>query len=101
MSTKTNVISLNAVRAVRQTENALLDYQARLFSMDKVELLEEMVNFQKERTQIGELTLDLILRGKHLFKLLEENAETEELRILTRSYRRHLEHELSAKNYSA
>lgn len=96
MSTRTNIISFQsfqAAKALRQNEQNLLDYQARLLSMDKVELLDEMVNFQKERTQRGQLTLDLVLKGRHLFKLLEENAETEELRTLTRSYRRHLDHE--------
>ena len=63
--------------------------------MDKVELLEEMVRFQEERTQVGELSLSMMVRGRHLFKALEENAETQELKILTRSYRRHLDCELA------
>jgi hypothetical protein len=63
--------------------------------MDKLELLEEMVRFQQERSSLGELTPSLMVRGKVLFKALEQNAETQELRLLTRSYRRHLEYELT------
>ena len=38
----------------------------------------------------------MMVRGQVLFKALEESAETQELRLLTRSYRRHLEFELTA-----
>jgi hypothetical protein len=88
------IVSLNAVRELRQTDE--LAYRAQILTMDKLTLLEEMVKFQEERSRIGELTPEMIVRGKVLFRALEESAETEELRILTRSYRRHLEHEMSA-----
>ena len=89
------VVSLKAVRDVRDAEAEDLAYRAMIQSMDKLELLEEMVRFQEERSRIGHLSLQMMLRGKHLFKALEESAETQELRILTRSYRRHLEHEMT------
>ncbi len=63
--------------------------------MDKVNLLDEMVRFQEERSQKGHLTPQMMMRGKHLFRALERTAETQELKILTRSYRRHLEYELA------
>jgi hypothetical protein len=91
-----NVVSLNAARTIRMTEQEDLAYQARILGMDKLELLEEMIRFQEERSRVGRLTVVMMLRGKLLFKALEENAETRELRLLTRSYRRHLEHELAA-----
>ena len=56
-----------------------------------------MVSFQQERTRKGELTLEMMARGKYLFKALEERAETRELQLLAESYRRHLEHEMSLK----
>ena len=69
-------------------------YRARILIMEKAQLLEEMVTFQQERSRKGRLTRSMMVRGKHLFKALELRAETHELRILARSYRRHLEFEL-------
>ena len=86
---------LDAARKLKEAENDDLAYRARILVMDKLELLEEMVRFQEERSRIGELTLPMMIRGKVLFKALEETAETQELKLLTRSYRRHLEFELS------
>ena len=63
--------------------------------MSKVELLNEMVVFQEERAKKGHLSLDMMIRGKILFKALEETAETQALQILTRSYRRHLDYEMT------
>ena len=54
-----------------------------------------MVRFQEERSKMGHLTLQMMTQGKHLFKALERTAETQELKILTRSYRRHLEYEIA------
>jgi hypothetical protein len=92
----TNVISLRAFRALKDSEGEELAYRARILSMSKVELLEEMVTFQEERKEIGHLSPEMMIRGKHLFRALEETADTQELKILSRSYRRHLEHELAA-----
>ncbi len=88
------VIPLFAAREIKKTQEEDLAYQAKILAMDKLELLEEMVRFQEERTRIGHLTPSLMIRGQSLFKALEEKAETHELRTLTRSYRRHLDHEL-------
>ncbi len=89
-----NVVSLNAIRELKDAANEEMAYQALILSMDKLELLEEMVRFQEERSRLGHLTPRMMTRGKHLFKALEETAETQELRILTRSYRKHLDYEL-------
>ena len=93
------VISIFESRKARERppkyNEAELAYRARIIGMDKLTLLQEMVNFQEERAQTGELTVDMMIRGKYLFNQLEIRAETEELRILARSYRRHLEHELA------
>lgn len=62
--------------------------------MNKIELLEEMVRFQEERTSKGGLNLTMMVRGKILFRALELHAETQELKLLASSYRRHLEHEI-------
>ena len=92
---KNNIVSLNAVREVKQMEQDDQAYHAMILTMEKLELLDEMVRFQQERTQLGYLTPKMMIRGKLLFRALETSAETRELRALTGSYRRHLEHELA------
>jgi hypothetical protein len=89
-----NVVSLKAARDIKDAESEDHAYRAMILSMDKLELLEEMVRFQEERSAMGSLTLAMMIKGRHLFKALEETAETQELKILTRSYRRHLDFEL-------
>jgi len=91
-----NVISLRDFKVLRDTDNEELAYHARILSMSKVELLEEMVRFQEERKSIGTLTPTLMQKGRHLFRALEECADSQELKILSRSYRRHLDHEIAA-----
>lgn len=95
MSQTAKVISLHAVREVRTQALQDPEYHARILGMDKLELLEEMVRYQEERSATGVLTTSLMIRGKLLFKALEEHAETQELKLLTKSYRRHLEHEMA------
>jgi hypothetical protein len=95
MSKPNNVISLQSARNLKELQSGDLEYQAMILGMDKLELLEEMVRFQEERTRVGYLTLNMMLRGKFLFKALEQSAETKELRLLTGSYRRHLEAEIT------
>jgi hypothetical protein len=69
-------------------------YQIIINRMNKMELLEEMVRFQEERSKKENLSLTMMVRGKILFRALELMAETDELRLLASSYRRHLEHEI-------
>lgn len=90
------VVSLRGYKAMKEQDDHDLAYRAKILSMSKVELLEEMVYFQERRRDAGHLTLQMMLEGRHLFKALEEAADTEELRILSRSYRNHLEYEIAA-----
>ncbi len=95
MSNQTsNVVSILALKKIKSSHYEDSAYEARVLGMDKFQLLEEMVRFQEERSQLGELTPSMMVRGKVLFKSLEDTAETRELRLLTRAYRRHLECEL-------
>lgn len=91
-----NVVSLKVVREIKKVEVGDPSYEKRVLRMDKLELLEEMMHFQEERSTLGHLTVNMMIRGQILFKALEENAETEELRSLARTYRRHLKCELDA-----
>ncbi len=90
----TPLISLDAVRKLRESDPADQEYRARILVMDKLELLEEMVRFQEERSRLGHLVPEMMVRGQVLFKALEDQASTRELQMLARSYRRHLDHEL-------
>ena len=63
-------------------------------NMDKIELLEEMIRYQDEQSSSEEPNLKFMLRGRYLFNELEKRAETQELRTLSRSYRRHLDQEI-------
>lgn len=91
-----NITSLKLFKETKEAESEEFAYRAMILSMDKLDLLAEMVRFQEERSRRGSLSIGMMLQGKHLFKALEENAETQELRLLTRSYRRHLEYEIAA-----
>ncbi len=91
-----NVISLRSYKALRETDAEDLAYRARILSMSKVELLEEMVRFQEERKSHATLPVSLMQRGRYLFQALEDSADSQELKILSRSYRRHLDYELAA-----
>lgn len=90
----TKVVQLDAYRKVKHAIDEDPGYELRLSRMDKLQLLDEMVRFQEERSARGELSLPLMVRGRVLFEALERVSETKALRALTRSYRRHLEHEL-------
>ena len=90
-----NVIQLQRMREIKQYESEDHAYKARILVMDKLELLEEMIQFQEERKKMGKLSLSMMTRGKILFHALEKSAETDELKLLTRSYRRHLEYEMT------
>ncbi len=83
---------------IRLAPRGEIHYRAKILSMDKMDLLEEMVRFQEERSREGQLTPKMMAEGQILFGALEKSAETEELRLLTRSYRRHLEYELTEYN---
>lgn len=92
-----NIIDFVAERSRRGLVQHDPYYQVQINRMSKIELLEEMVRFQEERSANGSLTITKMVRGKILFRALEINAETEELRLLASSYRRHLEHEIETE----
>ena len=95
MTTSAKIFSIHALREVKQVEQEDPQYKNRIETMDKVELLDEMVRFQEERSKLGELNVHLMVKGRILFRALEEHAETSALRALTKAYRRHLEYELA------
>jgi hypothetical protein len=73
------------------------EYQIKVNKMDKMELLEEMVRFNDSRSQGEKMSLAVMIQGRILFKALELLAQTQELRLLAGSYRKHLEYELEEK----
>ena len=91
---ETKIVLLKVVREMKKAEQGDPAYQARILKMDKLALLEEMMNFQEERSRLGHLTLTMMVQGQILFRALELAAETEELKELAGSYCRHLKYEL-------
>lgn len=89
------LVSIDAFRQYKKAQEEEGLYRNYVACLDKLELLNEMVRFQEERSKIGHLTPLLMVRGRILFAALEKNAETETLRMLSRSYKRHLEYELA------
>lgn len=84
-----NVVSLSWFREVKKLEAS--DYKSRIQKMDKLDLLEEMVRFQEWRSREGNLTVQMCVEGKVLFKALVNCAETPEMKVLTKSYLQNLE----------
>lgn len=59
-------------------------------TMQKEELLEEMVKFAKERNRIGYLTPQMITDGIKLFSRLFHVADTPRTKSVSQQYLRHL-----------
>lgn len=74
----------------------ILAYRAKIQTSSRAQLIDEMIRFQKERRATGMLTRELMVKGKYLFTALESAVDSKELRIMSRSYARHLEYELAA-----
>ena len=62
--------------------------------MKKIELLEEVILFQKKCSHKGALSLEMMIQGKTLFSILEKNAEIKELKKFAHTYQKHLEYEI-------
>jgi hypothetical protein len=71
-------------------------YQKRIDGLDMMLLLEEMVKYQEQKPKDKELVFSMV-RGVILFTALEQKCNTDELRLLAGSYKRHLQHELAVK----
>jgi MoaA/NifB/PqqE/SkfB family radical SAM enzyme len=97
MKPELNVIDFVVERNKRGLAKHDPYYQMNINRMSKIELLEEMVRFQEERSAKSILSLTMMVRGRILFRALETQAETDELRLLASSYRRHLEHEIESE----
>ena len=95
LKTDENVIDFVAERNRRGLCQHDAYYQTQINRMNKIELLDEMVRFQERRSSKEKLTLTMMVRGRILFRALEIQAETEDLRLLASSYRRHLDHEIN------
>lgn len=87
------IISLDQFRANKIKHRAAQAYTARLQGLSKLELLEEMVQFQTEREELMEWSEELLNRGAALFERLQDTAETPELFSLSKSYLAHIEQE--------
>jgi len=85
-----NIVSLSSFR----DEFSNPTYSAKIAQMDRLELVNEVVNFNEERYMNGGLNKDLIVKGLILFKNMAENSATSNFREFARSYHKHLELEM-------
>lgn len=90
-----NLVVLNEWKKRKNPESDVSTYQARIDSMSKGELMEEIVRFQEQRKRNGGLTEEAIINGMILFKAMESKAETTDLKIFSKVYQRHLSYELA------
>jgi hypothetical protein len=97
MDLSLNLIDLATERKKRAWINHDPEYQLTINRMSKLELLEEMVRFHEKRPAHGEMSFDLLVKGRILFRSLAFAAETAELRLLTGSYLRHLDEEITLR----
>jgi hypothetical protein len=86
---------LNQITEAKRIKKECLIYEDKLKKMDRLDLLEEMVRYQEQRSNEKSLTLKIIYDGLALFKLISETCETPELRLLSQSYHRHLSDQLT------
>ena len=70
-------------------------HNSKISNMTKLELMEEMILFQKERSRMGYFTWPMIIRGQLLFKMIEESAETQEMKLLANSYLEYFNFEIT------
>lgn len=85
------IISLHSFKNSKEADKLERSYINDIAKLDKVSLLNEMVKFQEDRSRLGQLTPEMLIRGKILFRALELSADTIALKSLTKAYRRHLE----------
>ncbi len=92
-----NVISLEVVRRQRGLLQDDPSYHTKITRMNKFELLEEMARYHESKSGLIDPPLEVLVRGRILFRALELTAETNELQMLASSYRRQLEHEINQR----
>lgn len=83
------VIQLKTYRVFRDRKRAELDYRNRLLTMEKPELLQELLNYH-ESYQRDPHDISVTIRGQHLMDVLEQRAELTELQELSREFQNKL-----------
>lgn len=91
-----NVVSLAKFRSDRSVKMEDQAYRAKVASMDKIALMEEMVRWQETRSA-GDRSQLSVVRGRIIFDQLEKTCCTPEMKTLASSYKRQLESEFSRK----
>ncbi len=85
-----NIVNLSSFR----DEFSNPSYAAKIATMDRLGLVNEVIGFNEERYLNGGLNKDLMVRGLILFKNMAENAETPNFKEFAKTYHKHLELEL-------
>jgi len=90
-----NVIDLKTRKPITQDFQDT-EYLATVMTMDKLELLDEMIRFQ-QMGGLKNITIMAAVRASHLFEVLEATAETNELKEVCMTYRSRLKELLDSK----
>jgi hypothetical protein len=89
-----NPICLNQFKKYKKEQRNQGLYSIKLKQMNKTELLEELIRFQKERSLFEGPSLEMILQGELLFQALITHCESTEMQKFAKTYLKHLKHEL-------
>lgn len=90
------IIQLNDLRSLRNFDSSR--YRTYINSLDMMDLLGKIVDFQSEvkhriETNQDEFDLELLLQGLILFPAINKSANTQEMKFLTENYIKKLQYE--------
>ena len=89
------VISICTKLAIKKAKQACDEYKAYIEAADKLELLEEMVDYNQYWDSVDTPDLHMIIKGMILFGVLKNRCETSELKDSVTFYYNLLEMELN------
>jgi len=94
-----DVYDFQAAKNKKQNQNTDPLFQKQVDRMDRLQLMEEMIKYNDKRKESKDPNgLFWIIRGIILFTAIEHKCETNDMKALASSYRRHLQIQLDEKN---
>lgn len=89
------IISIKAKLVIAKSRREWGPYRTAVTIMDKLTLLQEMVDYTEIRTNSDDSTLDNIMKGMAIFDRVMQVADTEDLKETAKFYNSLLELELN------
>jgi metal-responsive CopG/Arc/MetJ family transcriptional regulator len=88
------ILFLNQFKEYKKAQRNRGAYTLKLKQMNKTELLEELIEFQKKRSTFDSISLEMIIQGEVLFEALILHCESIEMQKFSKTYLKHLKYEL-------